>query len=57
MSFSFDPFSNRAMQVPSRRAFLADVGMGFTGLALGTMLFQDGVLRAESANTWLPPSG
>jgi hypothetical protein len=29
-----------------RRAFLADVGMGFTGLALGAMLFRDGVGRA-----------
>ena len=25
-----------------RRAFLADVGMGFTGLALGAMLHRDG---------------
>ena len=30
----------------SRRAFLADVGMGFTGLALGAMLAQDGIVRA-----------
>jgi hypothetical protein len=29
-----------------RRAFLADLGMGFTGLALGAMLQRDGVLRA-----------
>jgi hypothetical protein len=29
-----------------RRAFLADVGMGFTGLALGAMLHRDGVARA-----------
>lgn len=29
-----------------RRAFLADVGMGFTGLALGAMLHRDGVVRA-----------
>ena len=34
-----------------RRAFLADAGMGFTGLALGAMLHRDGVVRAgeESA--------
>src|SRR5207244_13540657 len=32
---------------PSRRSFLADVGMGFTGLALGAMLARDGV-RSES---------
>jgi hypothetical protein len=31
-----------------RRTFLADVGMGFTGLALGAMLLQDRVARAES---------
>jgi hypothetical protein len=30
----------------SRRTFLADVGMGFTGLALGAMLSRDGVSRA-----------
>jgi Protein of unknown function (DUF1501) len=32
-----------------RRTFLADVGVGFTGLALGSMLFRDGVARAEVA--------
>ena len=31
-----------------RRAFLADLGMGFTGLALGAMLHRDGVARAAS---------
>lgn len=36
-----------------RRAFLADVGMGFTGLALGAMLHQEGVARAN----WAPPTG
>jgi len=30
----------------SRRTFLADTGMGLTGLALGSMLFRDGVARA-----------
>lgn len=30
-----------------RRTFLADVGMGFTGLALGSMLHRDGVARAS----------
>lgn len=34
----------------TRRSFLADTGMGFTGLALGAMLFQDGVLRADDAD-------
>jgi len=35
--------------------FLADVGMGFTGLALGALLQQDGIARAKEA--WTPPSG
>jgi Protein of unknown function (DUF1501) len=36
----------------SRRGFLADLGMGFTGLALGAMLHRDGVGRAgELAST------
>src|SRR4051794_9985901 len=33
----------------TRRSFLADTGMGFTGLALGAMLFRDGVARGEPA--------
>ncbi|MGE3808941.1 MAG: DUF1501 domain-containing protein, partial [Gemmataceae bacterium] len=37
-----------------RRSFLADVGMGFTGLALGAMLARDGIVRAE---THEPPTG
>ena len=41
----------------SRRAFLADVGMGFTGLALGSLLAGDGIARADSASAWLPPNG
>ncbi len=40
-----------------RRAFLADMGMGFTGLALGAMLARDGVLRADDAPAWRPPDG
>src|SRR5262245_44925977 len=39
-----------------RRAFLADLGMGFTGLALGAMLHRDGVVRAD-ATEWSPPDG
>ncbi|MBM3798219.1 MAG: DUF1501 domain-containing protein, partial [Acidobacteria bacterium] len=31
-----------------RRAFLADMGMGFTGMALGAMLNRDGVARAAT---------
>ncbi len=34
----------------TRRSFLADTGMGFTGLALGAMLFRDGVARASAEN-------
>src|SRR6059036_1108363 len=45
----------------TRRAFLADIGMGFTGLALGAMLFRDGVARAVPTPTlrarWAPPNG
>ena len=33
----------------TRRSFLADTGMGFTGLALGSMLFRDGVAQASPA--------
>src|SRR5262249_28516022 len=40
-----------------RRAFLSDVGMGFTGLALGAMLARDGVVRANPAGEWQPPDG
>jgi hypothetical protein len=32
----------------TRRTFLADTGMGLTGLALGAMLARDGVARAET---------
>jgi hypothetical protein len=38
---------------PSRRAFLADAGMGFAGMALGAMLYRDGVAREGFA----PPDG
>ena len=38
----------------NRRTFLADVGLGFTGLALGAMLQRDG--RAAEAK-WTPPDG
>src|ERR1700730_7037582 len=34
----------------TRRSFLADTGMGFTGLALGAMLFRDGVARADAGS-------
>ena len=40
--------------LPSRRTFLADVGMGFTGLALGALLHKEGYGN-EAA--WTPPDG
>jgi hypothetical protein len=40
----------------SRRTFLADTGMGFTGLALGAMLERDG-LANDGAPGWRPPDG
>jgi hypothetical protein len=46
-----------------RRAFLADLGMGFTGLVLASLLQRDGVARADDASAapsdaaWAPPDG
>ena len=37
-----------------RRSFLADLGMGFTGLALGAMLSEDGIIRAETGPAMTP---
>ena len=39
-----------------RRTFLADIGLGFTGVALGAMLHRDGRVRANDT-TWAPPDG
>ncbi len=41
----------------TRRSFLADCGMGFTGLALGAMLARDGIVKADETGAWLPPDG
>lgn len=43
----------------TRRSFLLDTGMGFTGLALSAMLFRDGNLRHAHASEppWHPPTG
>src|SRR4029453_5462386 len=41
----------------SRRAFLADVGRGFTGLVLGKLLSDEGVVRADDTRIWQPPDG
>ena len=43
-----------AAQLPRRRQFLADLGLGFTGLAAEAMLHRDG--RA-AGNSWAPPNG
>ena len=41
-------------QNQNRRMFLADAGMGFTGLALAAMLQRDGVAKSGA---WAPPTG
>jgi Protein of unknown function (DUF1501) len=40
-----------------RRTFLADMGMGFVGLALGALLHRDGIVRASETAHWSPPDG
>lgn len=40
-----------------RRNFLADCGMGFTGLVLGAMLEREGIVRAEVDGPWQRPDG
>src|SRR5438876_209442 len=49
------------MHNATRRNFLADMGMGFTGLVLGAMLQRDGIVRADtpggSSPLWMPPDG
>ena len=46
--------SRTNVAIPPRRAFLADLGLGFTGLALGAMFARDGV---GSPADWTPPDG
>jgi len=41
----------------TRRSFLVDTGMGFTGLALGWMLFQERGAGAASRLGWSAPDG
>jgi hypothetical protein len=41
----------------TRREFLADLGMGFVGLALGAILHRDGIARAGSPAPWSPHDG
>lgn len=40
-----------------RRTFLADVGLGCAGLALGSLLAQDGVVRGNESELSVPPDG
>ena len=40
-----------------RRAFLSDMGMGFTGLALGAMLHRDGIAKGDAGAGWARPDG
>jgi hypothetical protein len=48
---------NQLRRRQPRRTFLADCGMGITGLALGSLLQQDGVSRASDEAAWSPPTG
>src|SRR4051812_42149383 len=41
----------------THRSFLADCGLGFTGLALGAMLARDGIVKAGEPAGWSPPDG
>jgi len=43
-----------AMRRLPRRAFVADLGLGVSGLALGTLLHRDGTAEADP---WAPPDG
>lgn len=40
-----------------RRAFLADLGLGFTGLSLAAMLHRDGCVKADEPAPHGPPDG
>jgi hypothetical protein len=46
-----EPTSRPCCPGVSRRSFLADTGMGFTGLALGAMLFRDGNAIAQDVGS------
>src|SRR3954470_21974594 len=56
MSLERDQKPHRCPGV-SRRSFLLDTGMGFTGLALSAMLFKDGIAQANPLPTYMPPDG
>ena len=50
------PLEARPLGAPSRRTFLADLGLGFTGLALGSMLARE-ARGNPAAGHWAPPDG
>ena len=51
------PFQSTGCCGSSRRIFLADAGMGFTGLVLSALLDRDGSASTPSAVPWSPPDG
>src|SRR5579863_2337950 len=53
----YDSHPSETTRTIHRRGFLADCGLGFTGLALGAMLARDGVLKANEPEVWQPPNG
>ena len=54
MKHSHLSLSNLPASTRSRRGCLADMGLGFTGLALGAMLHHDGYANDRA---WAPPTG
>ena len=48
--------TNHACRGVTRRSFLADTGMGFTGLALSAMLFDEDPAKANSTPSGIPQS-
>ena len=41
----------------ARRSFMADAGLGFTGLALSSLLHRDGLAAPTTTHQWSPPDG
>mgnify|MGYP003346289753 CR=1 FL=1 len=49
-----DRVARAGLWLPGRRTFLADMGLGFTGLALGAMFRRD---ASGGEEAWAPPDG
>src|SRR5688572_28473774 len=47
MRYTTNPYGPPCGRV-NRRTFLADLGLGFAGLAMGSMLARDGIVRADA---------